>query len=129
MMSSMSVSMNGLEMELEPALDQVFMELQQNLNNSHCTVRSILQSEEQDCDYQAILDLCFEVHENIDGMAELFKNLNDVLKHVSKPDGDEEKALYKASMEKYKRVQAEAKAAAKATLATNKAESKEQKSN
>jgi hypothetical protein len=109
MMSSMSVSYKGEEVELSVAVDSVFKDLQTNLNNSHCDVRSILQCDEQDAEYKDILDLCFAVHTNIDAMSILFKDLQGVLKQVSKPQDSEEKEIYKNSMERYKRTKEEQK--------------------
>ena len=101
-MSTMSVSFRGEEVELEKAVDKVFLDLQQNLNCSHSDMRSILMSDEQDAEYSTVVDLCLHIHNNIDGMVVLFKDLQSLLKQVSKPQDAEEKECYKAKMDKYK---------------------------
>lgn len=102
MMSAMSVNFRGEEVELEKAVDSVFRDLQDNLNGTHCTMRSILQADEQDADYSDVLQMCLEIHTNIDAMNVLFKELQAVLKQVSKPQDDEEKEMYKAAMAAFK---------------------------
>ena len=108
-MSQMSINFRGEEKQLEESLDQVFRDLQSNLNQSHCSIRSILQSDEQDGDYSSVLDLCHDIDERILAMNTLFKELQVVLKQVSKPSDAEEKEIYKTTVERWKRLKAEQK--------------------
>lgn len=84
-MSMMSVSHRGDEVPLEEALDEIFRELQSNLNDTHCLMREIAMSEEQDNDFKEICKQCWDVESNIDGMHGLFKELKSVLKQVRGP--------------------------------------------
>jgi hypothetical protein len=97
--SSMSVSYCGSEMPLEQALDDVFMKLQQHLNNSHCAVRSMAMLEDQSTDEESDFKDCVKyddiIQDDTSGMIELFKDLKNISKQVlGKPPNPEMKAWY-----------------------------------
>lgn len=126
--SSSTVSFRGDDMAgLEASLDEVFMELQNHLNNTHSAIRQVCMNEQQDAEYTVVCDLCFEIDTNIDEMNGLFKELKGVLKQVSKPQDDTEKAYMKQCVEKYKRLKAEAVAAKKAEADLAKSQVAEEK--
>lgn len=95
-MSTMSVSVRGEEVILEKALDDVFQELQDNLNHMHCYVREICMGLDQDMDFKTEIEQTDNVNDNIELMSGLFKDLKSILKQISsKPQDDEEKAWLK----------------------------------
>ena len=83
--SNMSVSYCGSEMPLEEALDSCFLGLQEALNCMHCNVRQLAMLSEQDDDYLVGLDKVLEIHDGIEEMSELFKELKSVSKQVIGP--------------------------------------------
>ena len=97
--SSMSVSYCGSEVALEEALDDVFQQLQQHLNNSHCAVRSMSMLEEQSIDEDSDFKDCVKyddvIQDDIDGMIALFKDLKSISKQVlGKPPNPDMKLWY-----------------------------------
>ena len=108
-MSSMSVSYFGDEMPIEQALDQVFTELIQHQNALHCYVRELCMMQDQDNDYIEGLKKVLKIHDNIDEMSDLFKELKSVCSQVlgkpPKEEKDEAKKIindHKAERKKLK---------------------------
>ena len=101
-MSAMSVSFQGSEMPLEGALDEVFLQMQEHVNGIHCVTREFVGMFDQDDDYLLELDKTLEIHDAIDDMAELFKELKSVLKQCLGKPPAELKAQAKAKVDAHK---------------------------
>ena len=102
-MSSMSVSINGQEVILESALDNVFKSIQGALNSTHCSTREACMILDQDNDFKTMVLKGDEVIDNIDEIGSLFKDLKSIIKQVMlKPDGAEEKDWLKSHVDERK---------------------------
>ncbi len=101
-MSSMSVSYCGDEMPIEQALDQVFTELIQHPNHLHCYTRELCMMGEQDNDYMEGLKKVLTIHDNIDEMSDLFKELKSVCSQVLGKPKKEEKEQAKKIIDDHK---------------------------
>ena len=80
--ASSIVSFRGEEVELEKVLDDLYVDIQQNLNNSQCCVREMSTLLENDNDYLESLKIHHAVCDYVDVLSELFKELKDVSKQV-----------------------------------------------
>ena len=105
----MSISHRGEEVPIEQALDQVFTELIQHQNALHCYVRELCMMQDQDNDYIEGLKKVLKIHDNIDEMSDLFKELKSVCSQVlgkpPKEEKDEAKKIindHKAERKKLK---------------------------
>jgi hypothetical protein len=114
-MSDMSVSFQGSEVPLETALDEVFLQMQEYVNGIHCNTREFVGMFDQDDDYLLELDKTLEVHDSIDDMALLFKELKSVLKQCLGKPPAELKAQVKTKLDAHKAAR-KAKAASAATV-------------
>ena len=74
----------GDEIDLETCLDELYKDVQQNLNNSQCSVRELARLTEDD-DYIECLQVHYSVCDYVDILSELFKELKDVSKQVLGP--------------------------------------------
>ena len=101
-MSAMSVSFQGSEMPLEGALDEVFLQMQEHVNGIHCATREFVGMFDQDDDYLLELGKTLEIHDAIDDIAELFKELKSVLKQCLGKPPAELKAQAKAKVDAHK---------------------------
>ena len=101
-MSDMSVSFQGSEVPLETALDEVFLQMQEYVNGIHCNTREFVGMFDQDDDYLLELDKTLEIHDAIDDMAALFKELKSVLKQCLGKPPAELKAQAKAKVDAHK---------------------------
>jgi len=121
-MSNLSVSFRGdNDASLEQALDTVFKELQDHLNETHVLSRQLAMLADQDADFNVSVDLSVEIQERCDGMEGLFKELKSVVVEVrGKPLNDAEKKYLKDAEQKAK----ERKEAEKAEAKRLKAEAK-----
>ena len=66
------------ECSLDEALDQLYKEIQQNLNHSQCSIRQLAASSEQDDDYIIAVKIQFELDDYIIVLLDLFKELQQV---------------------------------------------------
>ncbi len=82
MMSNISVSVFGEEMDLEKALDEVFKQLQGYLNDCHSTVRNLAMCEDRNDDQIEILQIWRSLNVSIDEAMILFKELKSISKQV-----------------------------------------------
>ena len=103
-LSEMSVSFQGQnDMPLEQALDEVFTQLQQYINGTHCFTREFVAMFDQDNEYTEEFKKMLEIYENIDGVADLFSELKSVLKQcLGKPSADD-KVASKKMLDEYKK--------------------------
>ena len=65
-------------------MDELYKDVQQNLNNSQCSVRELARLTEDD-DYIECLNVHWTVCQYVDILSELFKELKDVSKQVLGP--------------------------------------------
>lgn len=92
----MSVSYNGSEVTLDEALDDVFTTLQQNINDCHVYVRSLAMFADRNDEYEIGLKTVLSIHDEIDSMMNLFKELKSVTKQVlGNPPASEKAAMKK----------------------------------
>ena len=102
-MSSMSVSINGQEIVLESALDDVFKSIQEALNSTHCNTRECCMILDQDSDFKTMVLKGDEVIDTIDEIGFLFKDLKSIIKQVMlRPEGAEEKDWLKSHVNERK---------------------------
>jgi len=102
-MSSMSVSINGQEIVLESALDDVFKNIQIALNSTHCNTREACMILDQDASFKDMVLKGDEVIDTIDEIGFLFKDLKSIIKQVMlKPQDDEEKTWLKSHINERK---------------------------
>ena len=110
MMSQVSISLNGQEMDLEGAIDETFKSLQQNLNFCQTNLRNLAQCEERGDEFEISHDICYRIHDNILEMKELFLDLNSIVKQIKlKPETPEEKNWMETYNEERKREKSEDK--------------------
>ena len=110
MMSTVSISLNGQEMNLEGAIDETFKSLQQNLNFCQCNLRNLATCEERGDEFEISHDICYRIHDNILEMKELFLDLNSIVKQIKlKPETPEEKNWMETYNEEKKREKEEDK--------------------
>lgn len=108
--STLSVSINGAEVDFDDACDQIFVDLQTRLNECQCALRVMAGVIEQDNDLDESCKIGNEILHNTYGMTLLFKDLGSIVKQiVVKPSGDEEKKIVKDYSEKLKVRNAELK--------------------
>ncbi len=102
-LSQMSVDFQGqTDIPLEQALDEVFTQLQQYINGTHCYTREFVAMFDQDNEYTEEFKKMLEIYENIDGVADLFAELKSVLKQCLGKPTAEEKASAKKLLDAYK---------------------------
>jgi hypothetical protein len=82
-MSSMTVSAFGQDdMDLEAALDHVFIDLQTFVNGCHCEVRGLAMCEDRADTYIEAAKLWRELDRDITGALFLFKELRSITKQL-----------------------------------------------
>ena len=115
--SSVSVSLNGREMNLEEALDSVVRDLQKHLNMVQLQLRMLGVGSERDDDFEDQIKEADKIQDSIVEMNYLFEDLYDMrYQIVGDPETKEEKEFMKQH-----------KIERKAHLDKLKAEHKEQK--
>lgn len=94
--TSTIVSFRGNEdMELEDALDELYRDIQHNLNHSQCVVRQLAACPEQDCDFLEAVTIQFQLEDYVDILLELFSELKDISKQTLGKPPVEHKEEYK----------------------------------
>ena len=94
--SSVSVTLNGKEMDLETALDETVRGLQQHLNMVQCHLRTLASDSERDNDFEEMICVADSLEEDIDSMQWLFQDLRSMCYDiVGLAETPEEKAFLK----------------------------------
>ena len=94
--SSVSVSLNGREMNLEEALDSVVRDLQKHLNMVQLQLRMLGVGSERDDDFEDQIKEADKMQDSIVEMNYLFEDLYDMAYQiVGDPETKEEKAFLK----------------------------------
>ena len=104
------MSVFGQECELEAATDLIFKELQNTLNQTHCSIRELLQIEERNDTFLEAAEIHHDIADYSQGFAELMKELSKVSSQVLGKCPKELKSDYKAMLESRAIVKAEKKA-------------------
>ena len=78
--ASTVVSFRDEEIDLDEALRVLYQELQENLNHSQCSIRTLSLCSEQDNDYIESAKIYFELDSYVDTILELFQELKSVSK-------------------------------------------------
>lgn len=89
-MSSIASNASGItvsafgeeEMDFDVAVDKVFGDLQNFVNNTHCEVRQLSMCEERADTYCEALEIWHNLDVNISGALNLFKELKSISKQV-----------------------------------------------
>ena len=100
--SSITVSYMGEEKDVNEAIDDCFQKIQENINNTHCTVRQLVLVPEQDADYMTAAQFHIDISNYIDDLGDLFKELKSVSKQILGKPPKELKEQYKALVDKNK---------------------------
>ena len=100
--SQMSVSFFGEERNFDEVCDECFRDLQSYLNDIHSKIRELSGIPEQDSDYMVGVDCYLQIHNGIDGISELMKELKSVCKQVLGKCPTDLKDTVKAKMDAYK---------------------------
>ena len=105
------------DVDVDVALDELFRELQENLNHCHCSIRQLAQCEERNDTFLEASEHHFAIEDYTDTLLGLFTELKGVSKQVLGPCPTEHKAEYKALVEKRKADKKREKEEAKALKA------------
>lgn len=102
--ASSIVSFRGEEeVDLDEALNTLFRELQENLNNAHCAIRNLGQSEDRGDSFIEMATFHHDIEDYADNLLSLFKELKSVSKQVlGVPSNENDKLEYKVFLEKRK---------------------------
>lgn len=84
-MSNMSINYLDTEMELEDAVDYIFKELQEHINQTHVNIRDICQWDLKDQDYDEVYPHFEQMTNHIKEGSALFKDLIKVIKQILPP--------------------------------------------
>ena len=93
--NSSKVSFRGEDMvDIDECLDQLFKELQHNLNHAHCVVRQLAACPEQDCDFIQAVKIQFELDDHVIVLLDLFTELRQISKETLGKAPNEHKETY-----------------------------------
>jgi hypothetical protein len=101
------------EVDFDVCLDELYGEMQQQLNYSQCSIRQLAASSEQDNEFLEAVKIYFELDDYVESLVGLFKELQGVSKQCLGPTPKENKEQYAKMVldrkEKKKREKEEAK--------------------
>jgi hypothetical protein len=83
--SNVSVSIWGEEMDLEVAVDKIFKQIQEHLNELHCQIRQLCQSEDRNDDYDEALEHYEAITLHTKEGVAVMKDLPKVMKQILPP--------------------------------------------
>jgi|GEM_PF-5192803 len=107
------VSFRGEDgVDLDQALDELYREIQTNLNHSQCSVREMARLNEDDL-FRDCVPVHFGILDYVDVLSGLFNELTQVSKEVLGKPGKSDRDWYKAQCDERKERIAKAKAEAK----------------
>ena len=88
-MSDFSVSVNGQEMKLDEAVDDIFKQIQCAINQIHVDLRNLCQSDDRNESYDDALEYHTAITEHVKTGADMFKSIIAVSKQLlpKKPKG------------------------------------------
>ena len=105
--------------DLDQALDELYREIQTNLNRSQCSVREMARLKEDD-DWRECVPIHFAVLNYCDVLSDLFSELKQVSKDVLGKPGKDDRDWYKTQCDQRKERIAKGKAEAKKQAAEEK---------
>lgn len=105
-----SISFRGEEVDVSEALDELFKDIQEQLNYCHCAVRQLAQCDERADTFMEAAAYDFEIQDFVTTLVDLFKELKTVSKDVLGKPPTEYKDEYKATIEKRKKSKEDLKA-------------------
>lgn len=112
--SSVSVSLFGEEMDFEKAIDEMYNNLQDSLNQCHTATRELNMLSERDEDFETLATVGFEIIDFADKCSEMFSELDNVIKQVvGRPTNEADKLWYADQKLKRKKAKMDAKNKAK----------------
>jgi hypothetical protein len=97
--TSTIISFRGSEMELDEALDALYSEIQQQLNHSQCSIRSLACCEERNDTFIEAVGIYHELDDHVLALLDMFKELQNVSKQCLGPVPKEHKDEYKKMTE------------------------------
>jgi hypothetical protein len=102
--ASSMVSFRGEEeVDLNEALDTLFRELQENLNNSHCSIRNLGMSEDRNDSFMEMAKYHHEIEDYANDLVKLFSELKSISKQIlGKPVNEDDKIAYKKLLDQRK---------------------------
>jgi hypothetical protein len=100
--SGVSINFRGEEVDLSDALDSLFRELQSNLNNSQCSIRSLAMCDERNENFLEAAGYHFQIEDYVETLLSLFKELRQVSKDALGRPPPEYKKEYAEMVEKRK---------------------------
>ena len=102
------------EVDLEEALNILYVKIQQNLNYSQSTIRELAATEERGEDFIEAAKIYFSLDDYVDTLLELFSELKQVSKDVLGRPGKEHREEYKRLCDERKERKIKEKAEKKA---------------
>jgi hypothetical protein len=101
-MSDFSVSVNGQEMKLDEAVDDIFSQIQTAINQIHVDLRNLCQSDDRGDTYDEAMEYHTQITEHVKEGAAMFKSIIAVSKQLlpAKPKGWKDPKKVGASQEK-----------------------------
>lgn len=88
-MSDMTVSCFGEDVPLEDAVDSIFKQIQEHINQMHCEIRNLCMAEDRNMDYEECFEYHMAIDEHVKQACTVFKELTKVSKQIlpTKPKG------------------------------------------
>jgi hypothetical protein len=93
--ASTIVSFRGEEIELDNCLNDLYREIQHQLNHSQCAVRQLAASDERNESFLEAVEIFFEIDDHVESLLTMFKELQNVSKQCLGPVPKEHKNEYK----------------------------------
>ena len=91
-LSDTSVILNGVEVDIDTAINDSYRDIQGLLNTTQSQLRNLAQLEERGEGFQFSHELCSKIDYNLREIVELFKDLRSIVKQVKlKPADQSEK--------------------------------------
>ena len=81
-MSDFSVSVNGQEMKLDEAVDDIFAQIQTAINQIHVDLRNMCQADDRGDSYDEALEYHTAITEHVKTGADMFKSIIKVSKQL-----------------------------------------------
>ena len=84
-MSHVTVSCLGEEMGLTEAVDGIFKDIQEHMNELHSQIRQLTMTEDRNETYEEAFEYYFHICDHIKEGSDLFKELRQVMKQILPP--------------------------------------------
>ena len=97
-----TVSFRGEEVDMSECIDQLFIDIQNNLNNCQCVIRELAMSEEHSDTFLEAMGFHHQIEDFVDVLTGLFAELKGVSRDCVGKCPKEYKEEYKAIIDKRK---------------------------